>query len=78
VVPVDPADGTVLGPVPVGRGVAGVAVGAGAVWVANALDGTVSRIDPAARRVLDTVDVGGAPHELAADPDGVWVTVDAS
>ena len=31
----------------VGRGASGVAAGAGALWVANTLDGTVSRIDPA-------------------------------
>ena len=31
---------------PVGPRAAGVAAGAGAVWVANTLDGTVSRIDP--------------------------------
>ena len=28
------------------RGAAGVAVGGGSVWVASALDGSVSRIDP--------------------------------
>lgn len=74
VVPVDPADNTVLAAVPVGRGAAGVAVGAGAVWVANAIDGTVSRLDPARRQVVETVDIGGSPHELAVDQAGVWVT----
>ena len=34
----------------VGRGPTAVAVGAGAVWVANTADGTISRIDPATNR----------------------------
>jgi YVTN family beta-propeller protein len=74
VVPVDPAENTVLAAVPVGRGAAGVAVGAGSVWVANAIDGTVSRLDPGRRQVVDTVDVGGSPHELAVEQTVVWVT----
>ena len=74
VVPVDPADNTILPAIPVGRGAAGVVVGAGAVWVANAIDGTVSRLDPDYRQVVKTVDVGGSPHELAVDQAGVWVT----
>jgi YVTN family beta-propeller protein len=66
-----------LAPVPVGRGAAGVAVGAGAVWVANAIDGTVSRIDPGTRRMIGTIEVGGVPHELSVDQRGVWVTTHA-
>ena len=31
--------------IPVGNGPTGVAVGDGSVWVANASDGTLSRID---------------------------------
>jgi len=51
-----------------------VAAGAGAVWVANSIDGTVSRIDPASRKAVSTIDVGGIPHELSVDDRGVWVT----
>jgi YVTN family beta-propeller protein len=54
-----------------------VAVGAGAVWVANAIDGTVSRIDPGTRRTIGTIEVGGVPHELSVDQRGVWVTTHA-
>jgi YVTN family beta-propeller protein len=64
----------VLAPVAVGRGAAGVAEGGGAVWVANAIDGTVSRIDPRARRVVKTLPVGGAPSEIAAGLNALWVT----
>jgi DNA-binding beta-propeller fold protein YncE len=65
------------GPIGVGRGAAGVAVAAGAVWVASSLDGTVSRIDLGSRRVVRTVDVCGGPHELAVGPGAVWVTTHA-
>jgi YVTN family beta-propeller protein len=51
-----------------------VTAAAGAVWVANATDGTVSRIDPRTRRVTATIDVGGAPSEIDGGPGGVWVT----
>ena len=44
--------------IPVGDEPVAVAVGAGSVWVANAGDGTVSRIDPATRKVVKTIEVG--------------------
>ena len=44
---IDPDSGRVVGrPIPVGTEPLGVAVGAGAVWVANFGDDTVTRIDP--------------------------------
>ena len=44
---IDPATGeTATDPVRVGARPSGVAVGEGAVWVANAGDGTLTRIDP--------------------------------
>ena len=45
------------------------------MWVANAGDGTVSRIDPAKGAVVTTIDVGGAPAGVAAANGLVWVTV---
>jgi YVTN family beta-propeller protein len=53
----------------------GVAVGLGSVWVANNLEGTVSRIDPRTNRVVDTIKVGGNPTWIAVTADRVWVTV---
>jgi len=41
--------------VPLGRSPSGLAVGAGTVWVADALEGTVRRIDPVRRRVVATM-----------------------
>jgi DNA-binding beta-propeller fold protein YncE len=40
-------------------------VAAGAVWVANEADGTVSRIDPARNRVVATIRIGD-PRQLVA------------
>jgi YVTN family beta-propeller protein len=51
-----------------------VAVGHGSVWVVNSKAGTVSRVDPARRRVDATVPVGPRPYAIAADDSGsVWV-----
>jgi peptide/nickel transport system substrate-binding protein len=43
------------------------------VWVANGVDGTVSRIDPSANAVTATVHVGSGPQSVAAGPGIVWV-----
>ncbi|HYP22465.1 MAG TPA: hypothetical protein VEV43_02730 [Actinomycetota bacterium] len=49
-----------------------VAVGDGALWVSNAGDGTVSRIDPVSNEVV-TVPLSGAPGDLAVGEGGeVW------
>ena len=58
--------------VDVGNGPDAIAVGAGAVWVANGDDGTVSRIDPSGV-VTTTIPVGHGPAAVAAADDGVWV-----
>ena len=39
--------------------------GGGSVWVANTVDGTVSRIDPATDRVTATIPVGPGPQSVA-------------
>jgi YVTN family beta-propeller protein len=61
------------GRVRVGTGPSAIAA-AGAVWVANTLDGTVSRIDPGREVVTATVQVGDGPSALAVSPGAVWVT----
>jgi virginiamycin B lyase len=57
----------------VGRSVGPPVVAAGAVWVPNEADGTVSRIDPATNRVVATIHVGDPQQLLAAGcgPDSV-------
>ena len=48
---IDPDTGELSGQFAVGRGPSAAAVGAGSVWVANAHDGTVSRVDADTRQV---------------------------
>jgi DNA-binding SARP family transcriptional activator/ABC-type branched-subunit amino acid transport system substrate-binding protein len=50
-----------------------VAVGAGGIWVLNADDRTITRLDPKTRRVVKTFAVSGQPTELAAGEGAVWV-----
>jgi YVTN family beta-propeller protein len=58
----------------VGRDPAGPAVEDDAsVWVANTLDGTVSRVDPWTRRVVATLGAGRNPVAVAAGAKAIWV-----
>jgi DNA-binding beta-propeller fold protein YncE/tRNA A-37 threonylcarbamoyl transferase component Bud32 len=61
-------------PLKVGAAPGALAVGGGALWVANAADGTVSRIGPASRKVTGApIRVGPAPAALAVGAGAVWV-----
>jgi YVTN family beta-propeller protein len=51
-----------------------VSAGFGSLWVVNTLDGTLTRIDPGARRVEATIDVGDGPRAVAVGRGAVWVT----
>jgi YVTN family beta-propeller protein len=51
-----------------------VAADAGAVWVANAEQGTVARVDAATRRVVRSIPVGRDPTGVATGDGAVWVT----
>ena len=51
-----------------------VAVGEGAVWVANELSATVSRIDPEKNEVVETIPLGNRPPDRRGH-GRVWVTV---
>ena len=71
---VSPRTGKVVADVPVGGRPVGIAVGAGAVWVANADDQTVLRIDPNTFKVVKTI--GGLGNEVTGIAVGfgaVWV-----
>jgi DNA-binding SARP family transcriptional activator/ABC-type branched-subunit amino acid transport system substrate-binding protein/streptogramin lyase len=50
-----------------------IAVGSGAVWVLNADDRTITRLDPKTRRVVQTFAVSGQPTELATGAGALWV-----
>jgi YVTN family beta-propeller protein len=60
----------------VGSAPADLALGGRSVWVANKLDGTVSRIDPTTNRVADKFAVGASPDHLAVGAGSVWVALD--
>ena len=54
-----------------------IAAGAGAVWVADAANDAIKRIDPATGRVVRVIPVGGRPVALAAGDRDVWISVAA-
>jgi YVTN family beta-propeller protein len=58
---------------PVGNRPTAVASGVGSVWVANSVDGTVSRIEPN-REERPVIRVPGTPGGIAAGEGAVWVT----
>jgi YVTN family beta-propeller protein len=67
-----PSFGRVTATIPVGSEPADVLVSEKAVWVANAAEGTVSRIDPATNTVTSTIPVGRNPSRLAAGYGSIW------
>jgi YVTN family beta-propeller protein len=65
----------VVATIPVGLRPFRVAAGAGAIWVTNRAEGTVSRIDPATGAVSGTFDgVGAGPSRVMVAQGSVWVT----
>jgi serine/threonine protein kinase len=73
---VDAASNRLAETFPTGRLPLAVAVGFGAVWVANSRDGTVTRYDPSTANI-STIRVGGTPVSLAVGEGGVWVVTQA-
>jgi len=66
--------GHILGDVPVGGKPAGIAAGAGSVWVTVGDRGQVVRIDPRAHVVIDTIPLHAkTPAGIAVGGGGVWV-----
>jgi YVTN family beta-propeller protein len=65
--------GRELGQTSVGTSPGGIAAGAGAVWVANTDDGSLSRLDPRTGSVVDTIRVGPGPSSVAVGGGSVWV-----
>jgi DNA-binding SARP family transcriptional activator/ABC-type branched-subunit amino acid transport system substrate-binding protein len=66
------------GAVDVGSGVTDIAPTGTAVWLANPIAGTVTKVDPRTMRVRHVTRVGGTPRSLAIDGQDVWVTVAGS
>ncbi len=70
---IDTEDGKLVSQTAVGNGPTAVATGLGSVWVANSVDGTVSRILPD-RDERPVIPVTGTPGGLAVGEGAVWVT----
>ena len=70
---ISPKTNAVIQTINVGNGPGAIAVGLGSVWVANTLDGTVSRIDANTGTVIGLVKVGEGPRDIAVGRDAVWV-----
>jgi len=45
----------------------------GSLWVTNVNDGTVSRVDPVAARLVVTIRVGQGPITALAARNAIWV-----
>jgi streptogramin lyase len=70
----DPRTGKVTATIPLGGWPEGVTYGEGSFWV-SAADYTLTRIDPASRRVVATIALDGQhlPGAVVAGGDAVWV-----
>jgi YVTN family beta-propeller protein len=75
---IDPRAGSVVGDIGVDENPGPVSAGAGGLWVLNQNSATLSRIDIATRRLVETKGIGGSPDGggvpgyLAAGPKDVW------
>jgi YVTN family beta-propeller protein len=71
---VDPADLSVtLSYKNVGNGPTAVLPAFGSIWVANHLDGTVSRLEPSTGQLEATIPVRDGPNALGAAAGALWV-----
>lgn len=70
---IDPQRSQVVGHVLVGRRPVALAIGHGSVWVANADDGTVTRIHHDRHEVIRTIGIGAPAIDLAVARNAVWV-----
>ena len=69
---IDPAGERITKQIPVGKSPTAVTEGGGSVWIANAADGTVTRVDRR-RDEQVRIPVGGAPAALAFGGGSLWV-----
>ncbi|HKT83270.1 MAG TPA: protein kinase [Solirubrobacterales bacterium] len=69
---VDPEAERVTSKLRVGKGVSGVTIGAGSVWVSDPRTGKVLRIDPE-KGVTDEIQVDGRPGAIVSGGGRIWV-----
>jgi DNA-binding beta-propeller fold protein YncE len=72
---VDPRNGELSAKIRLPGAPAAIAVGGGAVWVADAERQQVLRVDPATNRVVTEIALGARPTSIVVDDQAVWVTV---
>ena len=72
-VALDSQTGKLLATVPLGTAPSSVAIGAGAVWVLDADDKTISKIDPATKSRERTFSTSSTPTDLAVGAGMVWI-----
>jgi YVTN family beta-propeller protein len=73
VVAVRTGAGRVVAATPLAGAPSAVVTSAGSVWVADAGNGTVSRIDSHSGVVIDRISVGGDPVSIASGDGAIWV-----
>ncbi len=66
-------DGEAVEYTQVGKTPSTIAVGEGAVWVLNADDRTISKVDMETREVVNTFGTGGITTDLAVGEGAVWI-----
>jgi YVTN family beta-propeller protein len=71
---VDPASSRVTGQIRARPRLTDAAVGAGAVWILDPVNGAVIRVNPAAPAVVQTIGTGHAPAGLVYSSGAVWVS----
>jgi DNA-binding beta-propeller fold protein YncE/predicted Ser/Thr protein kinase len=69
---IDPHTKRVVSKIQVGKGVSGVTIGAGSVWVSNPRAGTVLRLDPTGK-VVARLHLGGSPGAIVSGGGRIWV-----
>ena len=69
---IDPHTERVVSKIQVGKGVSGVTIGAGSVWVSNPRTGTILRIDHAGH-VTARLHLGGSPGAIVSGGGRIWV-----
>ena len=73
IVALDPS-GAIAAIVPVGARPAAITSGAGALWVTNLDDQSVTRVDVSSRQAVRNISIGDTPTGIAATKTAVWVT----
>jgi DNA-binding SARP family transcriptional activator len=71
-VAVDPATNRVVASIPVGSKPVSVTAGGGAVWVGDAHDGTITKVDARLMTTVRTIGIGAPIVDLAFGVGGVW------